>query len=70
MNSSKATVDVRRRYVAELPLSNLALTLASKIMVAVETHELADVGDQNAKLRMEWQNHSTTSDVKGEIVAV
>ena len=39
-------------------------------MVAVETHELTDVTDQDAKLRMEWQNRSMASDVKGEIAAV
>ncbi|EPS94846.1 hypothetical protein FOMPIDRAFT_93499 [Fomitopsis schrenkii] len=42
----------------------------TQIMVAVETHELTDVSDQDAKLRMEWQTHSVASDVKGEIVAV
>lgn len=54
---------------AEL-LPCLVLTSATKIMVAVETHELTDVSDQDAKLRMEWQTHSVASDVKGEIVAV
>lgn len=39
-------------------------------MVAVETHELTDVSDADAKLRMEWQDRSTASDLKGEIVAV
>ncbi|KAH9934258.1 uncharacterized protein B0H18DRAFT_1114995 [Fomitopsis serialis] len=42
----------------------------AQIMVNVETHELADVSGQDAKLHMEWQDHSTINDVKGDIDVV
>ncbi|TFY62214.1 hypothetical protein EVJ58_g4009 [Rhodofomes roseus] len=39
----------------------------TQIVVNVETHELADVNGQDAKLRMEWQDRSTVSDAKGDM---
>jgi len=42
----------------------------AQIMVNVETHEMADVSGQDAKLHMEWQDHSTVSDLKGDIDVV
>ncbi|KZT66293.1 hypothetical protein DAEQUDRAFT_768114 [Daedalea quercina L-15889] len=59
-DAARATVG-RNADIGSMVKSNVGRP--AQIMVNVETHELADVNTQDAKIHMGWQDHSAASDI-------